>query len=244
MHYYLDKFNQTGVFKCFKQGMQNSVAIEDCREGSLPNNQPLLLITVSVIIPRPLFWKGIRCCARLACLEVIDVPLWLMQLDEMGCDIHYQRLNNVFRHKGVPMICPSTASQQGAKTLCIHTTWMWDAVNRGLQPQPWSYNIIRQWGFSASTMTPQHHTGSAIPLFPWNSPPSAHAMVWYGIRVHRYAHLQHLKVLKHFAYIQYGCGMQSMGVWSLNHDTAISYRLGHTPFPLKTLPTCTCNGTA
>ena len=177
MHYYLDKFNQTGVFKCFKQGMQNSVAIEDCREGSLPNNQPLLLITVSVIIPRPLFWKGIRCCARLACLEVIIVPLRLMQLDEIGRDIHYQRLNNVFRHKSVPMICPSTASQQGAKTLCIHTTWMWDAVNRGLQPQPWSYNIIRQWGFSASTMTPQHHTGSAIPLFPWNSPPPAHVMV-------------------------------------------------------------------
>jgi hypothetical protein len=28
-----------------------------------------------------------------------------------------------------------TASQ-GAKTLCIHPTWMWDAVDGGLQPQP------------------------------------------------------------------------------------------------------------
>jgi hypothetical protein len=35
--------------------------------------------------------------------------------------------------------------------------------------------------------------------------------------------------------------MQSMGVCSLNHDTATSYRLGHTPFFLKFTPTCTCN---
>jgi hypothetical protein len=90
---------------------------------------------VSVIIPQ-LFWKGIRCCARLACLEIIVVPPRLMQLDEIGRDIQYQHLNSVFRHKGVP-IRPSTASQ-GAKTLCIHLKWMWDAVNGSLQPQPWS----------------------------------------------------------------------------------------------------------
>jgi hypothetical protein len=59
--------------------------------------------------------------------------------------------------------------------------------------------------------------------------------------VHPYAHPQHLKVLRLFVYIQYGCGMQSMGVFSLNHDTATSYRLGHTPFSLKFTPTCTCN---
>jgi hypothetical protein len=51
-HYYLDKFNQTGVFICHKRGMQNSVAIDDRIEGSLPNNRPLLPTTVSVIIPR------------------------------------------------------------------------------------------------------------------------------------------------------------------------------------------------
>jgi hypothetical protein len=44
--------------------------------------------------------------------------------------------------------------------------------------------------------------------------------------MHPYAHPQHLKVLKHFAYIQYGCGMQSMRVFSLNHDTATSFRAG------------------
>jgi hypothetical protein len=44
--------------------------------------------------------------------------------------------------------------------------------------------------------------------------------------MHLYAHPQHLKVLKLFIYIQYGCGMQSMRVFSLNHDTATSYRAG------------------
>ena len=39
------------------------------------------------------------------------------------------------------------------------------------------------------------------------------------IRVHPCAHPQHINVLKHFLYIQYGCGMQSVVVYSLNHDT-------------------------
>jgi len=51
-HYYLDKFNQTGVFIRHKQGMQNSVVIEDRREGSLPNNRPLLPTTMSINIPQ------------------------------------------------------------------------------------------------------------------------------------------------------------------------------------------------
>jgi len=55
-NYYLDKFNQTGVFIRHKRGMQNSVAIKDRREGSLPNNWPLLPTTVSIIIP----WLCIR----------------------------------------------------------------------------------------------------------------------------------------------------------------------------------------
>ena len=38
------------------------------------------------------------------------------------------------------------------------------------------------------------------------------------IRMHPYAHPQHLKVLKqHFVYIQHGCGMQLMGVGSLQY---------------------------
>jgi len=44
--------------------------------------------------------------------------------------------------------------------------------------------------------------------------------------MHPYAHPQHLKVLKLFIYIQNGYGMQSMRIFSLNHDTATSYMAG------------------
>jgi hypothetical protein len=77
---------------------------------------------------------------------------------------------------------------------------------------------------------------SHTPFSPKTHP---HLNTYYSKRVYPYAHPQHLKVLKHFGYIQYGCGMQSMGVCSLNHDTTTSYRLGHTPFSLKLTPTCT-----
>jgi hypothetical protein len=52
---------------------------------------------------------------------------------------------HVIWHKGAPM-CPSTASQ-GAKTLCIHPIWMWDAANGGSQPLPWHHNIIQAWPY-------------------------------------------------------------------------------------------------
>ncbi len=38
-----------------------------------------------------------------------------------------------------------------------------------------------------------------------------------------------MKVLKHFIYIQYGCEMQSVVVYSLNHDTTMSFGLRLTP---------------
>ncbi len=88
-----------------------------------------------------------------------------------------------------------------------------------------------------------HDTASSYRLghtpLSYSSPPPAQCIK--GIRVYPYDHPHHLKVLKHFVYIQYGCGMQSMGVCSLNHDTATSYRLGPYPIFLKCTPTCTCN---
>ncbi len=92
------------------------------------------------------------------------------------------------------------------------------------------------WGFGASTITPHHHSDLAMPNFPKIHP---HQYRRNSVRVHPYAHPQHLKVLKHFLYIQYGCEMQSMGICSLNHDLTTSYRLGHNPFPLKFTPTST-----
>ena len=49
-------------------------------------------------------------------------------------------------------------------------------------------------------------------------------------RVSPYLHPQHIKVLKHFVniYKQYGSGMQSEVVYSLNHDLTASLALDCT----------------
>ena len=58
--------------------------------------------------------------------------------------------------------------------------------------------------------------------------------------MHPYAHPQHMKVLKHIVYFQYGCGMQSVVAYSLNHDTTMSFGLHLTPIFQNLAPTCTC----
>jgi hypothetical protein len=44
-----------------------------------------------------------------------------------------------------------------------------------------------------------------------------------SLRFHPYAQPQHMNVLKHFIYLQYGCGMQFGTSCSLNHDTTTSF---------------------
>jgi len=141
------------------------------------------------------------------------------------------RLTTIFRNLPPPTqvyqcskgasICPSTA-YEGAQSLSIHPIWMWDAVSGGLQPQPCHHNFI------------------------WDSPyPSFqkfghHLHRYNSVRVHPYAHPQHMKVLKHFLYIgEYGCGMQSVVAYSLNHDTTTSFRLHLTPSFQNFALTCT-----
>jgi hypothetical protein len=127
----------------------------------------------------------------------------------------------VYQCEGAP-ICPSKASQ-GAKILCIYMKWLGDAVSGG-------------WSLKHDLTTPLR---LSHPIFLKYTP----HLRGIRVRVHQpYAHPRHLKVLKHFVYIQYqyGCGMQ-IEVCSLNHDTTTSYRLGHTPFFLLFTPTCTCN---
>ena len=69
---------------------------------------------------------------------------------------------------------------------------------------------------------------SHAPIIQKSTTPDLHRHI--SVRVQPYAHSQHIKVLKHFIYVSYGCGMQSMGVWSLNQDIAtLSLRLSHTP---------------
>ena len=103
---------------------------------------------------------------------------------------------------------------------------MQDAVNGGLQPQPWHHNIIQ---------------AGPYPIFP-KIHPDLH--MYYGYKNAPICPSTAYQGSKQFEYIQYGIGMHSMGVFSLNHDTKTSYRLGHTPVCFlkftPTAPTSTC----
>jgi hypothetical protein len=57
------------------------------------------------------------------------------------------------------------------------------------------------------------------PIFQNLPPPLHHHNC---VRVHHNAFPQHMKVLKHFIYVYYGCVMQSGVVYSLNNDTTMS----------------------
>jgi hypothetical protein len=73
-------------------------------------------------------------------------------------------------------------------------------------------------------MTPQHHnhTGRPYPISPKIHP---HLNTYYGYNDAPICPSTASQgELKLFVYIQYGCGMQSMRVFSLNHDTATSHR--------------------
>jgi hypothetical protein len=60
-----------------------------------------------------------------------------------------------------------------------------------------------------------------IPIFQNLAPPLHHHNC---VRVHPNAIPQHMKVLKHFIYMYYGCVMQSGVVYSLNkNDTKMSF---------------------
>jgi hypothetical protein len=53
----------------------------------------------------------------------------------------------------------------------------------------------------------------------WSPPPTCTG-------ISNNTHPQHMKVLKTlYSYIQYGCGMQSAGVYSLNNETSTSFGL-------------------
>ena len=96
---------------------------------------------------------------------------------------------------------------------------MWDAIYVGLEPQPWPYNITRARHYINFLKIHPH-------LHKSNIHPPLHKR--YSVRVDSYPHPQHIKVLKHFVYIWYGCGMQSEAVCRLNHDTTTPFALNHT----------------
>ncbi len=103
--------------------------------------------------------------------------------------------------------------------------WLGDAVNEVLEPQPaWHHKITQT---------------SPCPNFPKIHP---HPYERNSVRVHPYAHPQHLKALRHIFYIQYGCGMQLMGdlqpqpLWHRNIIQARPYPI----FPKNSPPPAQC----
>jgi hypothetical protein len=114
----------------------------------------------------------------------------------------------VLQCKGAP-ICPSRV-YECAQTLHMPIQSIWMCSNT-------SYTSNMDVGCSlgplaASTMTPQHHLAPRYPT-----------CTGVTVRLDPQAQPQHMNVLKHFIYLQYGCGMQFGTSCSLNHDTTTSF---------------------
>ncbi len=63
-----------------------------------------------------------------------------------------------------------------------------------------------------------------------------------SVSVHPYAYPQHMMVLKHFLCIQYGCGKQTVVVYSLNHVIMQSFHSSHAGLNYQNLgQLCQCN---
>jgi hypothetical protein len=97
--------------------------------------------------------------------------------------------------------------------------WIWDALHRGLEPQPWHYNI---------TQTLQY------PNLPKIHPWPAEVQQCKG--GHIYPSTAHQGAETPYIYIWYRCEMHSTVVWSLNHAITTSLRLGPTPISQEIHP--------
>ena len=87
--------------------------------------------------------------------------------------------------------------------------------------------------FTASTMTPRCHIGSAWPQFFKIWPPLHHHNC---VRVHPNAFPRHMKVLKHFICMYYGCVMQFESFYSLNDSVVGSFLHLHHIWFHRTFP--------
>ena len=99
---------------------------------------------------------------------------------------------------------------------------MCDAEWGGLQPQQWYHYVV---------LAPPD------PNFPKFAPPLYRDNC---VRVHPNTFPQHMKVLKHFICMYYGCVMQSGVVYSLNKVNTMSFLLHLTPIS-QSLPPPPCN---
>ena len=93
------------------------------------------------------------------------------------------------------------------------------------------YGCKKQSGVFYSLKTWHHDVTGALP-YPQISKFRPHLHTCNSVKVHPYAHPQHMKWLKHFQCIQYRCKKQSEVVYSLKHDTMMLIGLSFTPkFP-------------
>ncbi len=82
-----------------------------------------------------------------------------------------------------------------------------------------------QWWSKASTMSSCHHfiVATVTP----NYQNLGQLCQCNCVRVHSYAYPQHMMVLKHRLYIQYGCGKQTVVVYSLDNVIMQSFHSSH-----------------
>ncbi len=93
----------------------------------------------------------------------------------------------------------------------------------------------RQWWSTVSTMSSWHHFIVATLTPICHNLGNLHRC--NSVKVHPYAYPQHMKVLIHIPYIQYGCGKQSMVVYSLNNVIMPSFHSHTDPNLPKSGPT-------
>ena len=102
--------------------------------------------------------------------------------------------------KGAPIWPPTTAYQsQSVETICIYMY------------------------YDCGPQSHLCHSGYA-PIFQRITPTCMHRLQYYSVRVHSYAHPQHLKVLKLCIHIAQMWGTFCGGLQPQSHDTTMSFR--------------------
>ncbi len=117
-------------------------------------------------------------------------------------------------------------SHKSTPDLHRHTLWGWTHMPLNSMSRCWNtmhtYHMdveYTPWGVWASTICIASSLGlRSTTQKSWKYTPALH---WRNsVRVGPiYAHPQHFKVLKHFAYICNDCEMQSKGVWRADQQT-------------------------
>ncbi len=137
--------------------------------------------------------------------------------------INYQNLGQLYQCNCVRRVHPYAYQQQWWCSNTFHTSNM-DVGSS-------------QWLSTASTLSSCYHFIIATVTQTYQN--LGQLCQWNCVRVHPYAYPQQMIVLKHFIYIQYGCGMQSAGVCNLNHDAMTQFVIHLTPIFQISAPTST-----